>query len=100
MTMEFEFDATKDKKNRKKHGLSLDFAAELDWNVMVTRVDDDHGEERWFGIAPGKGQLYSIVFSIREEQKGKQPDEIVRPISLRRATKPEEQEYGKKIRKR
>jgi uncharacterized protein len=100
MSMKFEFDPKKDAANRKKHGLSLGLAAELDWNAMVTRVDDGHGEERWFGIAPSAGQLYSVVFTVREEQQGRQIDEVVRPISLRRATKPEEQDYGKKTRKR
>jgi uncharacterized DUF497 family protein len=30
--MKIEFDLAKDGRNRKKHGLSLELAAELDWD--------------------------------------------------------------------
>jgi len=92
--MRFEFDAKKDRANQKKHGLSLSFAAELDWNAMVTRIDERHGEERWFGIAPRAGRLYSVVFTVREEQEDDEVIEVLRPISLRRATKTEEKDYA------
>ncbi len=93
--MRFEFDAKKDRANRKKHGLSLEFAEKLDWNAMVTRIDETRGEERWFGIAPAAGRLYSIAFTVRDEKEDEKPVEVVRPISLRRATKAEEKRYEK-----
>ena len=51
--MKIEFDPAKDSRNRKKHGLSLEFAEELDWDAMVMEPDDsqDYGEERWLGTA-------------------------------------------------
>ncbi len=93
--VKFEFDPKKDAANRKKHGISLAFAERLDWNAMVTRVDSRHDEERWFGIAPSAGQLYSVAFTVREEKEDNKIEEVVRSISLRRATKAEEKEYAK-----
>ena len=55
--MKIEFDLPKDSRNRKKHGLSLEFAEELDWDAMLVQVDDSqyYGEERWLGTAPEGG---------------------------------------------
>lgn len=52
--MECEFDQQKDETNRDKHGVSLNFGRELDWNAMSVMEDEagDQGEERWIGIAP------------------------------------------------
>jgi uncharacterized DUF497 family protein len=86
--MEMEFDKAKDRRNRAKHGLSLGFAARLNWDSMLVQVDDkeDCGEERWIGVAPREGRLYTVVFTMRD-------DEIPRIISLRRATNTEIERY-------
>jgi uncharacterized protein len=86
--MEIEFDPAKDRRNRKKHGLSLDFAAELDWDAMLMEADDsrDYGEERWLGIAPQRDKLYAVVFTVRD-------DETMRIISVRPATNSEVRRY-------
>jgi uncharacterized protein len=86
--MEIEFDKAKDRRNRAKHGLSLGFAARLDWDSMLVQVDDkeDYGEERWIGVAPRERRLYTVVFTMRD-------DEIPRIISLRRATNTEIERY-------
>ncbi len=93
--MEIEFDTAKDRRNRKKHGLSLGFAAELDWDLMHAVTDDsqDYGEERWIGIAPKGNRLYAVVFTVNEEE-----DETMRVISLRRATNSEIEAYERKTR--
>ncbi|HUN73365.1 MAG TPA: BrnT family toxin [Steroidobacteraceae bacterium] len=92
--MRFEFDARKDRANRKKHGLSLEFAERLDWNAMAVRIEERRGEERWFGLALAEGRLYSIAFTVRDEHEDRETVEVVRPISLRRATKAEERRYA------
>lgn len=94
INMRFEFDRTKDKRNRTKHGLSLGFAERLDWNAMLARVDDReyYGEERWVGVAPQGGRLYTAVFTVLDE-------ETVRMISLRRATNREIEHYERQSRK-
>jgi uncharacterized protein len=86
--MRIEFDKAKDRRNRAKHGLSLGFAARLDWDSMLIQVDDkeDYGEERWIGVAPREGRLYTVVFTMRD-------DELPRIISLRRATNTEIERY-------
>jgi uncharacterized DUF497 family protein len=92
--MEIEFDKAKDRRNRAKHGLSLTFATRLDWDSMVVQVDDreDYREERWIGVAPQGRRLYTVVFTINDE-------EIPRIISLRRATNSEIEHYEAQGRK-
>jgi uncharacterized protein len=86
--MRIEFDKAKDRRNRAKHSLSLGVAARLDWHSMLVQVDDreDYGEERWIGVAPQEGRLYTVVFTMRD-------DETPRIISLRRATNTEIEGY-------
>jgi uncharacterized DUF497 family protein len=86
--MRIEFDKAKDRRNRAKHGLSLGLAAKLDWDSMLLQVDDreDYGEERWIGIAPQGGRLYTAVFTMRDHG-------TLRIISLRRATNTEIERY-------
>ena len=93
--MKIEFDPAKDSRNRKKHGLSLGFAAELDWDAMQIEPDDsqDFGEERWLGVAPAGGELYAVVFTSRND------DETMRIISLRRASNSEVRRYETQGRK-
>ena len=87
--MRIEFDPAKDRRNGKKHGPSLEFAAELNWDAMQMSLDDsdDYGEERWLGVAPAGGELYTVVFSLRDD------DETMRIISLRRASNSEVRRY-------
>jgi len=98
--MRFESHPRKDRANRKKHGLSLKFAEELDWNRMMTRLEDWRGEERWFGLAPKDERLYAIAFTVREEFEDDAIVEVVRVISLRDATKAEETHYAQENRRR
>lgn len=42
MRMDIEFDPKKDSSNRKKHGLSLAMAAQLDWDAALIWVDERH----------------------------------------------------------
>jgi uncharacterized DUF497 family protein len=84
LVVKIDFDPEKDKANRKKHGVSFAFAAELDWDVMWVRADDAdaYDEDRWIGVAPKGARLYTVVFTVRG-------DETMRIISLRRATNQE-----------
>jgi len=87
--MRFEFDPKKNRANRKKHGLSLGFAAELDWDQMVLQVQHHEGEERWLGLAPSGEHLYAIAFTMDDATD----EETIRPISLRRASNQEKDDY-------
>ncbi|MGH8181396.1 MAG: BrnT family toxin [Steroidobacteraceae bacterium] len=55
---------------------------------MLVMADEagDHGEERWIGIAPKGERLYTIVFTVRGEDR-------MRVISLRPATNSEIRRY-------
>jgi uncharacterized DUF497 family protein len=55
---------------------------------MLLQVDDreDYGEERWVGIAPQGGRLYTAVFTMRDHG-------TLRIISLRRAANTEIERY-------
>jgi uncharacterized DUF497 family protein len=90
---EIEFDTAKDRRNRAKHGLSLTFAAKLDWDSMLAKVEDrdDYGEERWTGIAPQGSRLYTVIFTMRGE--------TARIISLRKSSNSEIDKYEAESRK-
>jgi uncharacterized protein len=87
--MRFEFDPAKDKANIEKHGVSLGVAAQLEWDLMLTREDDsrhDYFEVREKGFAPIGDTVYCLVFTERAEG-------VIRAISLRKATKFEVKQY-------
>jgi hypothetical protein len=92
--VKIEFDPAKDNANRRKHGVSLALAAELDWDAKWVRADDarNYGEDRWIGVAPKGARLHTVVFTVRT-------DEVLRIISLRRATNQEIRSYEGQNRK-
>lgn len=85
--MEIEFDPVKDANNRRKHGISLAQAADLDWDACLERIDDreNYGEIRYVGIAPLADRLYVVVYTERGA--------VTRIISLREATQREYDYY-------
>ena len=86
--MRFEWDGQKSTINRKKHG--LDFS-EIEWLTDATfDADETTEEERWklTGMIGSTVVVAIIVFRA---------EEIVRVISLRRATINEQNLYFKKV---
>lgn len=81
------FDPAKDENNLQKHGLSLAFARDLDWDSALVWVDDrfEYSELRMIALAPNTNVLYYVAFAPR--------DEVLRIISLRRATRREVRRY-------
>jgi len=87
--MRIEFDPAKDVLNIKNHGLSLVAAEELEWDLLASQEDNslhDYYEQRMVGFAPKGDDVYCVVFVERE-------DDVIRVISLRKATKKEVQNY-------
>jgi len=87
--MRVEFDPAKDVLNLKNHGLSLALAADLEWDLLVSRADNtrhDYYEQRMLGYAPIGSDLFCLVFVERE-------DDVMRVISLREATRKEVRNY-------
>jgi uncharacterized protein len=85
--MQIEFDPNKDLTNQAKHGLSLAFAEQLDWDSALVWVDDrfEYGEMRMVALAPETGVVYYAAFVDRSE--------VRRMISLRRANRKEVKHY-------
>ena len=91
----FEWDPTKDRENRNKHGVVFDEAATVfrDSKALST-FDPDHSEaeHRWItmGISE-KGRLLIVIHTFREESEDAA---TIRIISSRKATKQETKTYG------
>ncbi|MEX8518921.1 MAG: BrnT family toxin [Leptothrix sp. (in: b-proteobacteria)] len=85
--MDIEFDPTKDESNCEKHGLSLAFAAQLDWDNALVWADTryDYGELRMIALAPETNILYYVAYVDRANAR--------RIISLRRANRREVKHY-------
>jgi hypothetical protein len=90
--MQFEWDEAKNRTNIRKHGFDFTEAEELFHGVVLAYPDvrHDYGENRWAALGFIRGCMAKIVFV-------EQSPEIIRVISLRKATKSERQEFEKKI---
>ena len=89
--MKFEWDDTKCKSNIEKHGIDFIDAPMVFSGYTLTIEDDryDYGEKRFvtFGIMDGR-----VVVIVHTENKNS-----IRIISIRKATKHEENEYFSQI---
>ena len=87
----FEWDETKHKTNIKKH--RIDFVdAPLIFDGYTLTIEDnryDYGEERFVTFGLLDGRVVAVVHTETEE--------LIRIISIRKATKYEEQEYFSQI---
>ena len=90
--MRFEWDETKRRANIQKHGFDFTDAEEMFSVILMVSPDlrDDYGESRWVGLGFIRGCTVKVVFSERE------PD-LIRIISLRKATRRESKEFEKAI---
>lgn len=88
MPMEITYDPAKDAANIAKHGISLDLAAELEWESAVVWPDvrRDYGEPRMVAIGYIGLRLYYVAFVDRAE--------VRRIISLRKANQREAKRYA------
>lgn len=86
--MEIAFDPDKDRVNRERHGLPLDFGARVfeDANHLVLpTIREGDEEERYKAIGLVAGKLYTAVHVWRGE--------TIRFISVRRSNDHEERAY-------
>jgi uncharacterized protein len=90
--MTFEWDEEKRRVNIRKHGFDFADAVEMFSGAMLVYPDTrhDYEETRWSGLGWIRGSLTQIVFTEKE------PD-IIRIISLRKATSRERKEFEKTI---
>jgi hypothetical protein len=83
--MVFAWDETKNRANRRKHGISFETAARVfedpDAVSYLDRVVDQ--EERWHSIGSSAGIAILLVVHTSEKQNG---EEEIRIVSARKAT--------------
>ncbi len=87
--MKFEWDEAKRKSNIKKHGFDFVDAEKVFNGATFTINDDrfDYGKNRYITL----GMLEGIVIVITHLEE----DELIRIISIRKATKNEQKIYFK-----
>ena len=92
--MRFEWDEAKRRLNIKRHGIDFVDVEKILAGETITLLDDrfDYGETRFLTF----GLLWGEVVAIVHTEK----DEVIRVISVRRASKSEEKTYFKEIRDR
>ena len=90
MHMEIEWDSNKADPNLKKHGVSFEEAATALLDPMALAREDAaaEGEPRWVLIGmSAQMQLLTVVYTLR-------PQDRIRLISARRATRKEAKHYA------
>ena len=89
--MGFEWDDAKRRFNIRKHGIDFVGIEEVFEGETLTTVDErfDYGEQRFVTLGLLKGRVVVVAHA--------ETDEVIRIISVRKATKNEEISYFKKI---
>ena len=89
--MKFEWDNKKRKSNIKRHGIDFIDAQIIFAGYTLTIVDDryDYGEKRFITFGILDGRVVSVVHT--------ETVDLIRIISIRKATKNEEKEYFSQI---
>jgi uncharacterized protein len=85
---DFEWDATKARRNYQKHGVTFHMARKAFADPFVVEILDErenYGEERFLLIGMADGELLSVIYS---ERRGR-----FRLITARRATRDEQDHY-------
>ncbi len=90
--MRFEWDEAKRRANLRKHGFDFADVEEMFLGTLLVEPDlrDECGEARWAGLGLISGCAAKVVFVERG------PD-VVRIISLRKATSRERKEFEEAI---
>jgi uncharacterized DUF497 family protein len=89
--MEFEWDEAKRKSNLRNHGIDFIGTEQVFEGETVTILDNrfDYGEERFVTFGLLEGRVVAVAHT--------ETDEVIRIISVRKATKDEESSYFKEI---
>ena len=91
MNIRFEWDQGKNLKNQRKHGLSFEEAIQVFRDPLVITTQDrvENGEYRWQAVGLAHNTTIMIAYTVWEEDD----DEVIRPISARKATPRERRRY-------
>jgi uncharacterized DUF497 family protein len=90
--MRFEWDEAKRRSNIRQHGIDFVDVDEVFAGETITFIDDryEYGETRFLTFGLLWGEVVVIVHI--------ETDEVIRVISVRRASKDEEETYFKELR--
>jgi uncharacterized DUF497 family protein len=90
--MVFEWDATKNRRNEQKHGISFELAREVFFDPLCLTISDPSSaaEERFWTIGSLPNLVVLVVVHTIRFEHGQ---EITRMISARRATRKERKFY-------
>lgn len=90
--MRYEWDETKRLSNLTKHDLDFKDVSEAFKGPMLAKVDfrKDYGEPRWIGFGFIRKRLVAVVYTTRGP-------EMIRIISLRKASKHEQKQFKSAI---
>ncbi|HBB98285.1 MAG TPA: hypothetical protein DC054_23120 [Blastocatellia bacterium] len=90
--MRFEWDEAKRRSNVRRHGIDFVDADQVFAGETITFLDDryDYRETRFLTFGLLWGEVVAIVHL--------ETDEVIRVISIRRASKDEEETYFKEVR--
>lgn len=89
--MEFEWDEAKRHLNIRKHGIDFVGIEKVFEGKTVTIPDDrfDYGEDRYITFGILEGRVVAVTHTETEE--------VIRVISVRKATRNEENSYFKEV---
>jgi hypothetical protein len=90
--MRFEWDEAKNRRNIRKHHIDFADVPTVFDGPMAVSLDTrrEYREDRWIGIGFLKEAVVIVVFVER-------PDETIRIISARKATRHEREKFKKEI---
>jgi uncharacterized protein len=96
ISLRFEWDPSKNRSNRRKHGISFEVASRVFLDPLhISAPERLAGNElRWQTLGMvGDVLLLMVAHTVVEGKEGAQAIDVVRIISARRATRSERQRY-------
>jgi uncharacterized DUF497 family protein len=88
--MKFEWDETKNRNNKAKHGIDFIFAVRVFADPQrLEKYDLSHveDEERWIIIGMAAPAILTVIYTDRQD------GEVIRIVSARQANEKERREY-------
>jgi uncharacterized DUF497 family protein len=90
--LSFAWDERKNRANKRKHGISFEFASSVFLDPLALSMPDcnpAHDEERWLTMGQTDGATLVVAHTVTEKESG----DVIRIISARKATNKERREY-------
>ena len=86
IAVRYEWDREKNEANIAAGRIGFEAIRDFDWDSAIVKRSDRYGEIRWAATGYIRDRIHRVVYTRREE--------VVRIISLRRASKREVREYA------